>query len=227
MSGLPNISVALTTLNRLQLLERTLRLLQQNLKYSGQVQYVIGNDGEVDPLLDMVNRLPFATNIKVIGDGTRHGLGGNANRTLETCGTEIVLQIQDDYHLVKELNLDSHVQTLLDDDTAGWIRLRLIAGQRFTATVKDRYWRVSWQSDESYIASDQPHLKNWRRWHTHYGMYPEGLNIAGTENTWCSNCKQIGQTSGRKLDVLIPTDSNPDTSWVHAGDDVSWQPYGY
>lgn len=224
----PEITIIIPTLNRVDLLKQTLELLHGNISYSGALRYLIGNDGEQGPLDEMISGLPFARAITVIGDGKRHGLGGNVNRLLRTCETEIALQTQDDYHLCNPLYLDRHVRKLIEDDTAGWVKLRLIQSQRITARIDGHYWRVLWeQSPELYIASDQPHLKHIPRWHGHYGMYPEGVNIAATENTWCNQVKEIARTTKRDLDVLIPIEGYPDSSWHHRGDDISWQVQGY
>jgi glycosyltransferase involved in cell wall biosynthesis len=228
VTELPAITVIIPTLDRVQLLEQTLKLLNENLVYPGRINYLVGDDGAGGEVEELAKWLAFGDNIRVIGDGTRHGLGGNVNRLLRACETDIVLQTQDDFHLVRRLELAEHVLKLLEDETAGWIRLRLIQGQHFTATVSgERYWRLSWFSEGQYIASDQPHLKHWRRWHEHYGFYPEGVTIAETENGWCSKTKEIGQQSGRKLDVLVPTNWEPDSSWPHLGDEISWNLRGY
>jgi hypothetical protein len=224
---LPDITIAITTLDRLVLLKETLERFERFLKYLGGVRYCIGNDGEVEPLARMIATLPFADRITVIGDGTRKGLGANTNRILMACQTDIALQTQDDYFLMKPIDITPHVKKLLADPTAGWIRLKLLNGQDFTATVDDKHWRVSWYSESLYIASDQPHLKRWREWHAHYGFYAEGLRVADTENEWVGRSKQIGQTSARRLDVLIPIEWPHDTGWLHVGDESSLKDRGF
>lgn len=224
----PDITVVITTFDRVEILRRVLLSLNENLLYQGRMKIVIGNDGPVEPLTEMLNALPFTADIAVVGDGTRRGLGANTNAALRACQTEIVLQTQDDYLLTKPLDLTPHVLKLLSDPTAGWIRLRLLNGQDFTATIDGNYGRVWWHSQSQYIASDQPHLKRWREWHDHYGYYPESVSCVLTENGFSSRCKEVGQGSDRKLDVLIPNNWTPDEAWPHLGEgDLSWAAKGY
>lgn len=222
MSLPPPISILITTYNRLDLLERTLKSLYENIIYSGNLQFVIANDGENAPVYELVSRLDFdpSTTIKIVG-GNRLGLGGNTNRGLRACETDIILQTQDDYLALKPLLLQEHVNKLLEDESAGWIRLKLTGGQDFTATVKHQYWQVSWHSQSIYIASDQPHLKH-RRFHAHYGFYAEGLRVVDTENEWCGRAKQIGQERPGPQ-VLIPVEFPTETGWLHIGDELSFR----
>ena len=139
--------------------------------------------------------------------------------------SDIVLQTQDDYLLIQQLDLDEHVQKLVEDTSAGWIRLRLTQGQNFTANVEHRYWHLNWFSEGLYIASDQPHLKH-RRFHDFHGFYAEGLKVGDTENEWVGRTRQQGRDKGGPF-VLIPVDWPCDSSWIHTGDGgLSWKGKG-
>lgn len=222
----PLVTVVITTLDRVTLLYDTLLKLKEQLIYSGPIEYVLANDGAYEPLAEMVNRLGFKDVIRIVGDGERHGLGGNTNRGLRDSRSDIVLQTQDDYHLTRALEINPMVETLLNDDTTGWIRLRLTAGQGFTATIQGRYWEIAWSSEGLYIASDQPHIKNWRRFHGFYGLYRENLDITNTENEFCGRVRDMGREHQDGPKVLIPV-FIPDNSWVHMGDDISLKDRGF
>ena len=213
----PPITVIIPTMNRDALLAETMRRLIHNLQYAGDIHYLIGNDGETG----LTGRLMDAGFCKdcftVLEDGERKGLGGNYNRLIQASETDIILSTQDDYFLTRPLDLTEHVQKLLEDESAGWARLRLTQGQNFTATVHHRYWHVSWHSEGWYIASDQPHLVH-KRFHNAYGLYAEGLRVGDTENDWCWRTKRLGQEHPEWPQVLIPVDWPADSSWQHMGD---------
>ena len=218
---LPKITVLITTYNRIDLLKQTLDALVSNLSYSGEISYVVANDGDALPPTIPIDLIEVRTTKQ------RSGLGANTNVGLRECFTrsDIVLQTQDDYCLIQHLDLDEHVQKLVEDTHAGWIRLRLTQGQNFTGTVEHRYWRLNWFSEGLYIASDQPHLKH-KRFHEFHGFYVEGLNVGDTENEWVGRTKQRGKDKGGPS-VLIPVDWPCDNSWVHTGDGVlSWKDKG-
>lgn len=223
----PDITVAIISYKRPEILRETLGQFFDLLRYEGEIRYLVSHDGDASETRKLLHdKLGWHNVVKIIGEGERRGLGANNNQALRGCDTDIVLHTQDDYHLLKPLDLTEHVEKLLVDETAGWIRLKLTAGQDFTATVKDRYWRVSWHSQGHYIASDQPHLKHWPRFHGYYGMYLEGVTVVETENEWVGRSKGLGQLHPDWPEVLIPTSSQSDSSWLHVGDEISWKDRG-
>lgn len=223
----PDITVIIPTMNRVSILIGTLQRLVAGLAYSGSISYLIGNDG--DHNLEKVLRAEgFSENqFRVLNHLERKGLGGNYNRLIAASETDIMLSTQDDYFLTRTLHLDEHVLKLTEDESAGWIRLRLTQGQDFNAIVKHRYWEVQWCSTGYYIASDQPHLMH-RRFHDTYGLYDEGLRVGDTENNWCWRTKALGQENPEWPKVLIPVDWPCDNSWVHVGEgELSLKEQGY
>jgi hypothetical protein len=73
-----------------------------------------------------------------------------------------------------------------------------VAGHKYQAQLEGGYWRIWWHSPELYIPSDRPHLKH-RRFHEWYGLYPEGLKSAETEDAWCHQCKDRAGLNGKQL----------------------------
>jgi glycosyltransferase involved in cell wall biosynthesis len=227
MPDYPDITVAIISYNRQAILAQAVALLDEFLNYAGHIRYLVSEDGDVE-LTRRVLSETFGErlDIRVVGDGTRLGLGGNENRALRECQTEIVLQSQDDYFLEKHLDLNPHVRKLLEDQRAGWIRFRCIGGHQLVASLEGSYWKISWGSPELYIVSDQPHLKK-KAFHEYFGYYPENRVIAETENAWCHQAKDVAREQGALYDVLVPIDWPTESSWSHqANGDLSWQPKG-
>jgi len=159
----------------------------------------------------------------------RKGLGANLNWLLQNCGTDYVIQMDDDHILLKELDITPHVRKLMEDETAGVVRLMHVAGHRYRANLEGSYWRIDWESPEVYIASNRPHLKHVSRFHGVYGYYPEGLKLGLTEESFCHTCidlhRQRAERGMTSPDVLIPLDVQTESGWDHIGH--SWQMEGF
>lgn len=224
---LPDITILIVTYNRLEILAATLIELNHHLRYAGTIRYLICDDSEdPTPVDELAVKQIFADRIRVVHMAGRQGLGANVNNGLRNLETEIVLQTQDDYQPIKMLDLTPHVEKLLSDQAAGWIRLRCIGGHRFRAKLDGSYWRVDWNSEELYIVSDQPHLKK-KAFHEAFGYYPEGLKVGETENEWCAKAKAMAQ-GGAQYDMLIPINVDTENSWAHVanGPELSWKDRG-
>ena len=136
-----------------------------------------------------------------------------------------VLQLQDDLWLLHHFDLHPHVQRLMQDETAGYIRLWGAGGHKYEGRLEGEHWRIYWHSDELYIPSDRPHLKHWR-FHRHFGFYPEGLSTAVTEDAWCHQCKNLAGANGVTCDVLVPHAVDIERNFEHAGWHARWRDKG-
>ena len=222
----PLVSIVIVTYQRAEILRRTIGGLLRHLSYVGPLEYVIADDGSTDETHGMINDL--------IGSGlegrlivsNRVGMGANTNAGLRAAfeRTDIVLQLQDDMLLLQTLALTPHVQRLQSHASDGFIRLWGIGGHRYTATLDEDYWRISWQSDELYIPSDRPHLKT-RRFVESTGWYPEGLPTAQTEDAYCHQAKNAART-GVVPAVLVPHAYDTERNFEHLGWHTRWRDQG-
>lgn len=244
----PYIAVILPTYNRPDILCRTIEHLDLFIEYSGDVVYLVGNDGDIDSdsLLEGIigyhKRVKGRVTVldgprKLSEDGQRTGLGANLNMLLKygkKNGFVYFMQLDDDHQLLAKMPLDNHIKYLAQNVNAGWIRLYGVANHCLDASLNENYWWVSWHSSGDYslyIPSNRPHLKHWD-FHAVYGMYPEGLTLGETEEGFCHRCKNkvdkleaAGEESKIQY-VLIPLNPQPNTEsgWAHVGD--SWQRKG-
>lgn len=212
----PTIGVIIPTFQRHDIVIRTVELLREYLRYSGRIKIRVSEDGSELPSIPLED--------VVVVKGPSRGLGANLNSLLQAVDTLLVLQSDDDNWLTGPLDLDAHVIQLLNDPLSGWIRLQYIANHRLEARLEGWYWHVSWISPELYITSNKVHLKR-RDFHDVFGLYPENLNLAETENGFCDQCKRIAENDGHCPEVLVPINLQTETLWRH--DAESWQSKGY
>lgn len=207
----PVISVLIPTYDRPWILRKVLEGLKKNLVYSGSIKYYIGFDGDKS-----IAKMFSGDGDLIAIPGSNRGLGANLNRLIQNATSDYLLQLDDDHLLIKSLKLDSHIRKLRYDETAGWIRLMGIAYHDYVATLEEQYWRIWWKSPEVYITSNRPHLKH-KRFHEHFGLYPEDVSLGETETQFCRQCKILGQGPN----VLVPLDMLTESAWQHIGE--SWQ----
>lgn len=223
----PPVKVIIPTYNRPEILARTIQLLNENLHYSGELHYWIGNDGDDECELAR-GQITARRTVNIIPgprkQGTPKGLGGNLNRLLRLSGT-FFLQMDDDHHLVLPLNLDPHVRELAAYSMACWIRLMGVSSHPYVADLRGHYWYVSWDSPFLYIPSNRPHIKHiW--FHEYFGYYPEKCMLGVTEEAFCHQCVDKHRDDPRDGEpmVLIPLNSQSESAWQHVGQ--SWQTQG-
>lgn len=220
----PALAISIVTYNRAAVLRETIRRLRAHLAYAGPVYTIVADDGSTDGTHAMLAEC--YPDVEV-AQSQRAGLGANTNAGLRLAFSkaDFVLQLQDDMHLLGTLDLHPHVELLMRDETAGFVRLWGVGGHRYMASLENNHWRIYWHSEELYIPSDRPHLKHFR-FHRHYGFYPEGLPTAQTEDAWCHQCKDRAGQNGVRLDVFVPHAVDTERSWEHVGWHARWRDHG-
>jgi glycosyltransferase involved in cell wall biosynthesis len=212
------IGIVITTYQRAPLLVQTVAALQSCLDTGGEsVTLTIADDGSTDGTHDLVRSAWPNAQLVITNRG---GLGANTNAGLRAAWNtvcDVVLQLQDDMLLLAPLPLAQFAYDLRHDPALGWVRLWGLEGQTYTADLVGRYWRVRWESDDAYIASDRPHLKT-RRMCQILGDYPEGLPILQTEPTWCKQAKERALAAGRDAPRIgVPLGWPTEDGWRHLG----------
>jgi glycosyltransferase involved in cell wall biosynthesis len=224
MTDWPTLAINIVTYQRIDTLRETLRRLHTHLWYEGEKRYFVADDGSDDGTQAMLlEEWPDA----VLVQSNRSGLGANTNAGLRASlgVADYVLQLQDDMHLLVTLDMHPHIERLRDDPTCGFIRLWGVGGHRYKGNLEGNYWRIHWDSDDLYIPSDRPHVKH-RRFHEHFGVYPEGLATGHTEEAWCHQCKNRAGLDGKQLDVFVPQNQLTESTWEHVHWGDRWRDKG-
>lgn len=217
-----DLTVIIPTFNRAEILKQTIELLQENLiYYGGDTHYLIGVDGD-DNTPDILRGMD---NVRLL-QGPRSGLGANLNALINAAETTLLFQMDDDHHLVKELDISEHALHVLNEEEFGWIRLMYgrcgdpVGYYHFTARLHGKYWRLLPNTTEVYLPSNRPHLKK-KEFHTQfYGMYTPGLKLGHTEVDFCKHFAKIYE-EGKTPDIFIPMYPPTEDTWLHVGD--TWQ----
>lgn len=231
MDTWPGVSILIPTYNRTQIVADTVSRLAQMLVYPGALTFWLGVDNDKEDAAQVksyvekfsgatVNALngPRRTNKRINGY-----LGANLNMLLKASTKDnILMQMDDDHRLLRKLDICEHVEKLVTDATCGWIRLMGVGFHNYCGCLEGRYWRVKWDSAELYIPSNRPHIKH-RRFHNHYGLYPEGLKLGETEERFCHQCKDIALSTKTGPSVLVPLDVMTESSWDHIGTSFQMQ----
>jgi hypothetical protein len=214
---MPPIEVILPTLSteqydRREILHETVRHLRENLQYSGERTFLISADG-----LDPTGLFTNEPDVRIITGLA--SLGANLNNALQHATTDFYYQHDDDIWLLEPLSIDRHVKKLMDDETAGMIRLWGIGCHNIRARLDGEYWRCDMQESEVYLISMRPHVKH-RRFHDWYGLYPAGVPAGAAEEGMGYQAKAVHRDKGGGPDVLVPLIGVPfDNIYQHVGVD--------
>lgn len=228
----PVVAVLIPTFNRGELLNENLRFLGANLKYEGAVKILVGDDSNDDSLVFLPEQRTALSTfpIQYWRNKERLGLGDNLNKLIELAGpeTELAISMDDDHRLIRPLDITPYVNRLLEDSTAGWVRLMGTDSHKLDAHLEGAFWRVNWFSPELYITSFRAHLFKLKAWQEMYGPYPTTQFIGQCEEQYNHICIDAARSRIRRdlptLDVLVPL-SAPEDAWSETGHSFQLQGY--
>lgn len=183
------LCIVLLTYNRWECAERTLRSTLDNISYSGSLSVHIADDGTGHDyrmgLRDIAGGYSQVHGVSV-SDSEQGGYGRNYNLAMQAVHlhSEIILPLEDDWELLKHLDLDPLARAL-DDDRMGCIRLGYLGATQplygEMLIIENHLWfLLNPSSAERHIFAGHPRLET-REWERKVGPWPEGLDPNGTE----------------------------------------------
>lgn len=251
MTDFPHVALLVITYDRYSILKETLYALQVNLNYpKDKLHVIVSDDSTGGTYLSKLKRIKAfkqfgANGIDWRSTDERSGWGKHVNGAIdyilkEYPQAEYVFQIEDDYKLLKTLDLTQGIGLLEKRQNIGMLRYRGTAGthviyHQFEANIADyypkndncSYLQLDNASPTLWVYSNGPHLKRLvskdnsliPAFHKHYGWYAEGLRLGATEENFAHRVKD-GMKKGNAPAIAILPD------WVnmhfqHLGD--SWQ----
>lgn len=195
---MPRVAIQICTYSRPKEIRLCINALRRHLKYDDLFWLVCDDSTGGSYLRDLKDEFPFLT---CLSTPDRSGWGINVNEGLRyiytILGIDYVYFTEDDYILSREIDLTSGLH-LLTNSGVGLLRYDGLAGHRLDLTLEEfpysghreglgwdkiTYLRLLRSSQNLNIYSNRPHLKH-RRFHDHYGLYPEGLTLGMTETSF-------------------------------------------
>ena len=110
------LTVILPTYNRHETLRKTIEHILWHLKYRGEILFLVGDDSDDSASIvanKNLEKIVGYNRIKVL-DGPKRGLGANLNMLIKEAKTDVILQMDDDHHLVKPLDINQFVKDLIE-----------------------------------------------------------------------------------------------------------------
>lgn len=243
MKDLPPVTVLIITYNRRAELNQTLKALYNYLYYDGVIRYLIADDctGGVYKeavLYDIQQFNHVQDKVEFISTPVNSGWGGNFNHAYSHVTDDFVLLIEDDYLCTHPIDISPFVALMLAHTGIGLVRLDGIAGHKAVCHVAEsdihdylphyrqgvslpgklNYFLLDNSSRETWLYSNRPHLKH-RRFHDFYGLYPEGLKLGHTEESYAHHVKDMMLLENAPA-IAVPLDA---TSYFdHIGKSYQW-----
>lgn len=208
---LPKVAVQICTYNRFDLIQRTISLLQEHLKYPPELLTLyICDDSSPGGYLNKLRRLdlfrkPWTTIF--ISTPVNGGWGRNVNNGIRQIPEDYIFFCEDDYLLTRDLDLITGIALLMSRTNIGMLRYRGTAGEhhvyhQFESDIsaylpdnfmymeaagslpnKCTYLQFDSGSPTLWLYSNGPHLKR-KSFHVAHGLYPEGLKLGETEEVF-------------------------------------------
>ncbi len=210
----PPVTIIVCTYNRPTEIRKTIQALCQRLHYP-DLRWIIADDGSPGSYVTevthwMIDALAVNPDLIECTITERKGWGANVNAALAAAQTEYIYFTEDDYVLLRPLDLRPYVALMECDTWVGLVRLGIVGHAGIVATLLESdisawlpgyqendsnrgyegngrlgYWRISPELSAGpfgfYIYSNRPHLKH-VRFHDEYGWYREGAKLADTEH---------------------------------------------
>ena len=224
MSDLPRVAIVLVTYTRTEYAVRTVNSVRENLVYSQELGWYVADDGSPGSHFDEV--------VKAVGKAPIIGLhsedfvlgkrwpGKSWNKAWEFAHewAPIVLWLEDDWQLQRELNIDPYVELLMTNEKVGMVRLgHLAIDLNMTSMGHAGIHYLQMWRNMTYGFSGNPSLRH-QRFAQAYGPYKEDIEPGDTEVEYDSRFRN---TSGPE--IWWPVDLGGWGIFSHIGQEQSYQ----
>lgn len=175
----PNICVLLLTYKRTEMAVTTIRYLCQNLDYPKELlSFYIADDGSPQEHMQAIFDELQVWGIKLTGyhnekysQGSMVGRGWNIGLLKSYLVAPIVLQLEDDWKLEKQLDIRQYVRCLVEREDVGMIRMSgLVDGQNLQVRCHHGIHYLECLRSSNFAYSGNPHLRH-RRFSEFYGLF--------------------------------------------------------
>lgn len=162
--------------------KKTAEALYKNLRYSGDIRWHIAHDGSPQECIDDYLEIwPLAS----VSNSNRNGYGASYNLATQVLhqDCEYFLMVEDDWELLRPLNLDPIVVAL--DEGLDCVRLGYLGWTQQVRGTLDKfadqtYFVFDHDMPEPHVWAGHPRLET-REFQRLIGIWPEGINPGSTE----------------------------------------------
>lgn len=229
---LPHITIVVVTFRRLNEIRKTIDALLKNVVYPRhKLHWLIADDHSDEsnePMGEYVNEIIHTPRYKMLDMAAsitpeNGGWAKNVNLALSQVKTDFYFFIEDDYAVMKTLDLRAGVAMLLVKPEIGMLRYRGTAGGHvvfhqleadISAYVPDHqdgvglpgkltYCLLDSGSPDLYLYTHGASLRR-RSFDAFYGAYPEGLKLGATEEMYAHTVKDLMKTPNAPAIAILP-----------------------
>jgi hypothetical protein len=183
----------LLTYDRFDVAKRTLESVAANLKHSGPIWMHIADDGSSqeyrDALLDIAHKC-YGENVSIT-NSERTGYGGNFNVASKMVHhiADVILPLEDDWQMVRELNVDPIV-TVLREGHFNCVRMAYLGYLKDLWGIFRHHEWLHWlefapNSPEQHVFTGGPRLET-AEFEQAIGPWPENIDQGDTEISVCT-----------------------------------------
>lgn len=213
------IVIVFLTFDRLEVALKALHSVGHNLVTSEEVHFHLADDGSSqeyrDTLLAAAKEY-YGANVSV-SNSERSGYGGNCNLASQTVHllTDILLPLEDDWELVRELNVDPII-SVLRGGVFGCVRMGYIGYTqelrgKFVSAAMLQWLELDPDSPERHVFAGGPRLET-VEWERAVGPWPEGMEQGATEHE-VAGWPAARQSVAWPIDLIHPRGD----AFVHIG----------
>lgn len=224
------VSVVIFTHNRTNVARETLKSLFRNLKYSGELNWILTDDRSTSEHLIAMREVFSEANVKYDlcqTIATRFGLGASMNIGLQKAfeKSDIALRVEDDWLLEKELQLDRFVKTLEENRNVAGIRMGMIGGGVNTDSnlFKDKNYKpLIGPNDAAWLFVNQVAIVH-KRIHDALGWYKENVSADKSEEDFRTRFNKVTNNGRENWLLLAPSEmkwrtfDDPSLWFIHIG----------
>lgn len=218
----PQVTVLICTYNREKEIGEVIASLKEQLIYpASKLKWVACDDSSPDGYAAKIRKANKG--LRVVSTEQNSGWAANVNNGLGAVDTDYIFFTEDDYVLTRPLDLRVGVALMETKPDVGMVRYRGTAGSHIvhhqfesdiSAIVPDHrdgvglpgkltYLQLDSGSPDVYIYSHGPHLKH-KRFHDFYGLYPTGLKLGETEESYAHQVKDRMKLGGAPAITILP-----------------------
>ena len=214
------LPVVITTHNRTRVASTVIESLVQNLKFDGKIEYCICDDrsdkGHVEELVKTFESFGIKPTVKK-ATKAKWGLGASLNRGIKWALklAPFVLTTEDDWLLVKPLDMNDKVKTLIENNVAGIRLATTSAPNSLKKTNLKNYSYIVKDCIKQYIFNNQVMLRH-KRIFDEIGLMKENCEPAEQEKDAVTKYNEFSNF-GEKMPILYPNemDSIPSVYGEH------------